>query len=168
MRNQRIYAILGIAMLVAAPLQGQVPLGRWEKMASLRPGTQILVELKAGDRLEGAFKRLGPDAIVIAELGEPERTVAKSMVQSLRTAAKVRDRLCNGALIGTVISAAAGVISLIAYANARTSGPVYWGDDGGPAVLVGAAVVGGGIGAAAGAVVDASIKGHELLYQASQ
>ena len=88
------------------------------------------------------------------------------MVQSLRTAAKVRDRLCNGALIGTLIGAAAGVISMVVYANAKTDGPVYWGDEGGPAVLVGAAVVGGGIGAAAGAAVDASIMGRELLYQA--
>jgi hypothetical protein len=166
MRNQRIYAILGLAMLAAAPPQGQVPLGRWEKVANLWPGTQILVELKAGDRLEGGFKSLGPDTIVISELGEKERTLARSMVQSVRTAARVRDRLCNGALIGTLIGTAAGVISLVAFANAKTNGPVYWGDEDGPAYLVGAAVVGGGIGAAAGAAVDASIKGRELLYQA--
>jgi hypothetical protein len=159
MRNQRICAILGIAMLVAAPLQGQVPLGRWEKVANLWPGTQILVKLKAGDLLEGGFKRLGPDAIVISELADQERTVAKSMVQSVRTAARVRDRLRNGSLIGTLIGAAAGVISMVAYANAKTNGPVYWGDEDGPGYLV---------GAAAGVAVDAAIKGRELLYQARQ
>jgi hypothetical protein len=166
MRSQRIYAALGIAMLVAAPLQGQVPLGRWEKVAGLLPGTQILVELKAGERLEGTFKRLGPDAIVISEPDSQERTVARSMVKNIRTAATVRDRLCNGALIGTLAGAAAGVIGMVAFANAKTNGPVYWGDEDGPGYLLGAAMVGGGIGAAAGAAVDAAIKGRELLYEA--
>jgi hypothetical protein len=165
-RHRRIYALVGIVALAAAPLHGQAPLGRWEKVAMLSPGIQIVVELKAGDRLEGAFQNLGPEAIVIAEPGGEERRVAKSMVQGVRTAAKVRDRLCNGAWIGTLIGAAAGVIGLVAFANAKTNGPVYWGDEDGPAYLVGAALVGGGIGAAMGAVVDASIRGRELLYQA--
>ena len=168
MKYQRIFALVGFAALAAAPLQGQVPLGRWEKVAMLLPGTQIVVELKAGDRLEGAFQNLGPDAIVIAEAGDHERAVAKSMVQRISTAAKVRDRLCNGALIGTLIGAAAGVIGLVAFANAKTNGPVYWGDEDGPGYLVGAALVGGGIGAAMGAVVDASIRGRELLYEAAK
>jgi len=168
MRNQHVCALVGMVVLAAAPLHGQVPLGRWEKVAILLPGTQIVVELKSGERMEGAYKSLGPDAIVIAEAGEQERTVAKSMVQSIRTAAKVRDRLRNGALIGTLIGAAAGVIGMVAFANAKTNGPVYWGDEDGPGYLIGAALVGGGIGAAMGAVVDASIKGRELLYQADR
>jgi len=168
MKYQRICALAGFVALAAAPLQGQVPLGRWEKVAMLLPGTQIVVELKAGDRLEGAFQNLGPDAIVIAEPAGQERTVARSMVKSVRTAARVRDRLCNGALVGTLIGAAAGVAGMVAFANAKTNGPVYWGDEDGPGYLVGAVLVGGGIGAAMGAVVDASIRGRELLYEAAK
>jgi len=168
MRSQSICALLGIMVFAAAPLQGQVPLGRWEKVAILLPGTQIVVELKAGDRLEGAFRSLGPDAIVIAEPAGQQRTVARPMVRSIRTAAKVHDRLCNGALIGTLAGAVAGVIGMVAFANAKTDGPVYWGDEDGPGYLIGAALVGGGIGAALGAVVDVSIKGRELLYEAAK
>jgi hypothetical protein len=155
-----------ILMMMTVPLQAQVPLGRWEKMAGTPTGTRIQVELKAGDRLEGMYQSLGTDTLVILEERGQERTLAKSMVMSVRTAAKVRDGLGNGALIGTLAGAAAGVIGMVAFANAKTSGPVYWGDEDGPGYLIGAALVGGGIGAATGAVIDASIRSRELLYQA--
>ena len=164
-QKRKLVAFVGF-LLAATTLQAQVPAGRWEKVDSLQPGTRILVKLKAGDRLEGDFRNSSPDALVLSESIGQERTVAKSMVQSVQTAAKTPDRLRNGALIGMVTGAAAGVVSMVAFANAKTNGPVYWGDEGGYSWLVLAGLVGGGIGSAAGAGVDAAIRGHEVLYQA--
>jgi hypothetical protein len=55
---------------------------------------------------------------------------------------------------------------MVAYGNAKTNGPVQWMDEDGPGYLIGSAIVGGGIGAAIGALIDASIKHHEVLYKA--
>jgi hypothetical protein len=166
MKNRQVVALMVVCVLAAAPLQGQVLPGRWEKLEQLQPGTRIIVRLQAGDRLEGGFQRITQDAIVLTEENSQERTIAKSMVSSIETSKKAPDRLRNGTLIGLLVGAAAGIASMAAIAEAKTSGPVYWGDEDGPGYLLGAALVGGGIGAATGAIVDASIKRHEVLYQA--
>jgi hypothetical protein len=165
MRNRRIIASFMLLVLGTVPLQAEVLPDRWEKVEQLQPGTSITIKLKTGDRLEGAFKSVSPDAVVFTEGSAQERIVPKSVVRKIETSAKVPDRLRNGVLIGLLAGVAAGIIAMVAYANAVTNGPVYWDEDG-PAYLLGAALVGGGIGVASGVIVDASIKGHEVLFQA--
>jgi len=165
MRIQRIVASLIMLVLAAAQLRGQVLPGRWEKVERLQPGTAIIVLLKTGDRLEGAFKSVSQEAVDLTEGSAQERRIPRSLVRSIETFSKAPDRLRNGALIGMLIGAAGGIAGMVAYARAKTNGPVYWGEDG-AGYLVGAVLVGGGIGAATGAIVDASIKHHEMLYQA--
>lgn len=165
MRNRRIIASFLLCVLAAAPLQGEVLPDRWEKVEQLQPGTSIIIRLKTGDRLEGAFKSVSPEAVAFTEGSAQDRMIPKSAVQKIETSAKVPDRLRNGILIGLLAGVASGLVAMVAYANAVTNGPVYWDEDG-PAYLLGTALVGGGIGAATGAVVDASIKRHEVLFQA--
>jgi hypothetical protein len=155
-----------ICILAAAPLWGQTPPGRWEKVEMLQPGTDIVVRLKTGDRLNGAFKGISRDAIEIIDDSTHARSLPKPAIQEVETLSKRQDRLCNGALIGALIGVAGGIAGMVAYGNAKTNGPVYWGDEEGPIYLVGAALAGGAIGAAAGAAVDASIKRPEILYKA--
>jgi len=153
-------------MLTLATLQAQVPAGRWEKVENLQPGTRILVKLQPGDHLEGEFRSSSRDAIVLSESGGQERTIPKSMIQKVEMAARTPDRLRNGTLIGLAAGAALGVASMIVLADIKTDGPVYWWDDEGHSWLVLAGLVGGGLGAAAGAGVDAATRGREILYQA--
>jgi len=166
MKISRIHAALSVLILAGGTLQAQVPAGRWEKVDSLQPGTRILVKLKAGDRLEGAFTSSSADILVLSESSGQERTFAKSMVRSVETAAGVPDRLRNGVLIGLVAGAAAGILGLVVYANAKTNGPVYWGDEEGSGYLIAGALVGSGIGAASGAAIDAAIRKRAVLYEA--
>jgi hypothetical protein len=165
MRHQRIVTSFILCILAAASLQGQVLPARWEKVVGLQPGTSIIIRLKTGDRMEGAFVSLSQDAIVFTEDIARERVIPKSAVRKIETSAKAPDRLRNGALIGMLVGSAGGIGGMVAFANAKTNGPVYWGEDG-SGYLVGAALVGGGLGAVMGAIVDASIKRHEVLYQA--
>jgi hypothetical protein len=83
-------------------------------------------------------------------------------VLRIETAAVVRDRLRNGILIGALIGAGGGIAGMAGYGNAVTNGPVDWKDDGG-LYLLGAGLVGGGVGAAVGAILDSSIKHREVL-----
>jgi hypothetical protein len=164
MQNRPIVASLILLILAAAPLRGQVPPGRWEKVERLQIETPIIIRLKTGDRLEGTFKSVSQESLVIVEGSSRERMIPKTIVQKIETSAKFPDRLRNGALIGMAVGAAGGIGSMVAFAHAKTNGPVYWGEDGG-GYLVAAALVGGGIGAATGAIVDASIKHRQVLYQ---
>jgi hypothetical protein len=155
-----------ICILAAAPLWGQTLPGRWEKVEGLQPGTDINIRLKTGDRLKGTFKGVSPDALDLIDDSAQARTIPKSIIQAIETLGKKPDRLCNGAWIGALVGVAGGIAGMIAFGNAKTNGPVHWGVEEGPGYLVGAALAGGAIGAATGAIVDASIKHPEVLYRA--
>jgi hypothetical protein len=166
MKSRQIIDSFIICILAAAPLSGQTPPGRWEKVEMLQPGADVSVRLKTGDLEKGKFKAVSQDALEIIDDSAQARKIPKSAIQSIETLSKKQDRLCNGALIGALIGVAGGIAGMVAYANAKTNGPVYWGDEDGPGYLVGAALAVGAIGAATGAIVDASIKRPEALYQA--
>jgi hypothetical protein len=159
-----VSAIAAVLLAITAAQAGVIP-DRWEKLEALPSGTAVIVKLRGGERLESAFNTIGPEEISFIEPNGKERRLPRSAVLRIETAAVVRDRLCNGTLIGALIGVAGGITSIVLYANAKTNGPVYWDEDGG-AYLFGAALVGGGIGAATGAIVDAAVKHHEMLYQA--
>lgn len=65
--------------------------------------------------------------------------------------------------MGMAAETAIGVSSMVAFANSKTNGPVHWADEDASVYLIGALVVGGGIGAAVGALVDSRIRNRELL-----
>jgi len=167
MRCRRAVALWMLCILASTPLQGQVLPGRWEKIERLQPGTPIITTLKTGERLEGAFKSLDQDTVGLTIDSTHERQIPKSLVQRIETEGKVPDRLRNGTLIGMLIGATGGIIGMVALINAKTNGPVYW-DGTGAGYLIAGGLVGGGIGAATGAIADASIKRPEVLYQARQ
>lgn len=154
------------AILFAAAIAyaGVVP-GRWEKMEALLIGTAVLVHLVGGERLECTLNKIGQDEITFLESTGKERRLPRSAVLKIETAAVVRDRLRNGILIGALVGAAAGMVAEVIAVNAKTGGPVFWDGDQ-ASYLIGFGLVGGGIGAATGAIVDASLKNREVLYQA--
>ena len=166
MRHQKLISAVLAFLLTVTAAQAEVVAGRWEKMEALAPGTAVIVSFRGGERLECTFNRIGPDEILFNELNGKERRLPRLAIREIETVAIVRDRLRNGILLGTLIGAAAGIAGMAAYGNSTTSGSVNWGDEDGPAFLLGGALVGGGIGAATGAILDASIKHREVLYRA--
>lgn len=165
MRNQKLISAVLAFLLTVTAAQAEVVAGRWEKIETLAPGTAVIVSFRGGERLGCTFNRIGPDEILFNELGGKERRFPNSAILKIETAAVVHDRLRNGILIGALIGAAAGIVGMVASISDATSGPVYWDEDAGAYVL-GGALVGGGIGAATGAILDASIKHREVLYRA--
>jgi hypothetical protein len=166
MRHQKLMAAALMILLMAGSVQAEVVAGRWEKMEALAPGTAVVVGLRGGEHLECTFNKIGLDEILFHEVNGKERRLPKNAVLKIETAEVAHDRLRNGILIGALMGAAGGIVSMIVYGNSTTDGPVAWGDEDGAAYLLGSALAGGGIGAATGAIIDASIKHREVLYKA--
>jgi hypothetical protein len=165
MRHQKLISAVLAFLLTVTAAQAEVVAGRWEKMEALTPGSSVIVSLPGGERLECTFDKIGTDEILIHELGGKERILPKSAILKIETAAVVHDRLRNGILIGALVGASAGIVGMVASINDKTNGKVYWDEDAG-AYALGGALVGGGIGAATGAIIDAKIKHREVLYRA--
>jgi hypothetical protein len=166
MRHQKLISAVLAFLLTATAARAEVVAGRWEKIEALAPGTAVIVRFRGGERLECTFNRIGPDEILFNEMNGNERRLPRLAIREIETAAIVRDRLRNGILLGTLIGAVAGLAGIAVYGNSKTNGPVNWGDEDASAFLLGSALVGGGVGAATGAILDASIKHREVLYRA--
>lgn len=156
---------LAISLSTATVTAGVIP-GRWEKVEALSPGVSLVVELRGGERLEGVFQSIGPEEIGFIESDGTERRLPRFTVLRIETATVIPDRLRNGVLWGALIGIAGGVASMVAFGESKTNGPVDWSGEDGPGYMIGAALVGGGVGAAVGALIDASIKHPEVLYTA--
>ena len=165
MTSTRIASMAVAFLLAFSTAQAGVIPDRWEKVERLATGTAVIVKLREGERLEGSFNGIGLEDVSLIDLSGDVRRLPRSAVVKIETAAVVHDGLRNGILIGALTGVAGGIVSIVGFAHATTSGPVYWDEDG-AAYLFGAALVGGGIGAATGAIVDSAIKHHEVLYQA--
>ena len=156
MKTGILTLVVALGLAVASASAGVVP-GRWEKVDGLQEGTQIVVEIKSGDRLEGAFKRVSPQELTIIDLGGSDRQVPRTVVAKIVTAEKFKDGLTNGMLIGMGIGtgAAVGAVAL------ATGGVSEECTVCGLAILVGFA---GGWGM--GAAIDAIHQKPEVLYEA--
>jgi hypothetical protein len=148
--------VAGLVVFLFAPVMicAQVPPGRWQKMDAQPPGVQIIVELKQGESISGAFKGSTAEALTVLEISGKERLLRKADVRKIASGEKRSGPLWNGALIGFL----SGFIPTAAIAS-------HYGAGGG-AVLGGALI--GGIGAAIGTGIDAAIKGHETFYRAPE
>jgi hypothetical protein len=165
MKRYKWCTILIAFLLAARPVCGGVVPGRWEKVASLMSGTSIVVTLKTGERAEWIFRGIGPDRMILSDSSGRELAIPKPIVQIIETAGKVRDRLANGALIGAGIGFGSAALGMAGYAaHVTASGPIWGGEATG--YYVGAGLVGAGIGALVGTVIDAGSQTPEILYRA--
>ncbi len=154
-RKSTIVFVLG--MLATATLEAGVIPGRWEKVEGLQEGTRIVVEIKSGDRLEGAFKRVSPQELTVIDSGGSDRQVPKTAVAKIVTAEKVKDGLTNGMLIGMGVGTGVAVGAVALATGGVSEECIVCG----LAIFVGFA---GGWGM--GAAIDAIHQGPEVLYQA--
>ena len=140
-------------------LNAAVVPGRWEKVDGLKKGTRIVVEMKSGDRLEGAFKGSSPQDLTVTDPAQSDRQVPKTAVAKIMTAEKVKDGLSNGMLIGMGVGTGVAV-GAVAIGAGRLS-------DLEECTACAAAIIAGFAGGwAMGAAIDAIHQGPEVLYQA--
>jgi hypothetical protein len=131
--------------------------GNWEVVGGLDPGTSLVVTLKSGSRLEGAFKSIAPDMLALTDPAARELKIPLSTIASV-VGPRSSDRLTNGVVIGTSIGL--GVAIAVLAALGSQDGYVL------PSAKVGAPLLLSGAGALLGALVDRAHKGRQVLYVA--
>ena len=141
-------------LVLTTSLQAQVIPGRWEKLDRQPTGKQIIVTLKAGGRVECVLKLPGADDLTVVTSTGRELKIAKSDVEEVEIL--VEDGIRNGVLIGAAVGFTGPVIVTFASGVDKTEVPLGF--------AIG--VIGAGVGAAVGYLLDKKCKGPQVLYQA--
>jgi hypothetical protein len=121
----------------------------------VKPGDKIAVVDITGRELTGRIERLSRDALILATSVGSRQFGEADLV---RISQRRGDSLKNGAIIGAVAATAYFV----------TVGMLLRESDGGDVIVstaVGGGVLFGGLGAAAGAGIDALISRRQVIYQ---
>ena len=147
----------------SAPVAGRVSPtavtpGSWKRVEAVRPGSPLLVLLKSGDRIDGAFKVLRAEMLALADPAGTELSVPRSEVLKI-VARGAGDNLSNGALIGAGIGlgAAVAILAVIGCGDGYVLPSAKWGA---PLLL-------SSVGGVVGAVIDRAHRSQQLLYVAT-
>jgi len=128
-----------------------------EKVEALQPGAPLVVTVKSGGRLEGAFKAVGPAALTLTDRTGQAFSIPMSQVDRI-AAPGTRDGLGNGVGIGAGIGLGAALAILAAVGS--QDGHIL------PSAKVGAPLLLSGVGGVVGALVDRAHKSEQILYRA--
>jgi hypothetical protein len=82
--------------------------GQWQPVDVLPPGEPIIVVLKGGDRMKGAFKDATSEDIVLTDPAGRERRIPKVDVRQVSD--ERHDSTLNGLLLGAAVGAGWGVM----------------------------------------------------------
>ena len=131
--------------------------GSWDQIAALQLRSSLVVTLKSGRRLVGAFKALEPAGLALTDSAGTEFTVARSDVARI-TGRAAQDQITNGALIGAGIGlgAALAILKIVGSGDGYVLPSAKWGA---PLLL-------SSVGGIVGALVDRGHNGERLLYVA--
>jgi hypothetical protein len=132
---------------------GIIP-GSWDRVQRLQLGSPLVVTLKSGVRLEGAFNSLAQGELALTDQAGQPLTIASSEISRIVT--RVDDKLTNGALTGAGIGLAAALVVLAAAGSGE--GYVL------PSAKWGAPALLSSVGMVAGMLVDRSHKDQNLIY----
>jgi hypothetical protein len=148
-------------VFVSNELHADVIPGRWDKVHSQAAGTDLVIKLKAGERIEGSYDRADPDNIIVRDQQGVERRIRKMDVARVEAGAGPPGSGRRGALIGAVAGAApmAALGALLGHGFGGGAGDTAQG----AAILGG---LGAGIGALVGYAVGKAHKDAETLYVA--
>ena len=148
------FVVLFFAILLldfGAVNAGVVP-GRWDKLETIQPGTELRLETKSAGLLIGFYEGVLPDAVRFTVDGRSQVLPKTDILKIYRTK---KDSNLNGTLIGLL--AGLGVGFSMSYKN----------DAEATAILHLITVpVGLGAGATVGYLVDRSVHGKEVIYSA--
>lgn len=156
----RLTSLIPMIALCSSLMAGEVIPGRWEKVERLEPGVRIQVELKSGERYEGAFLQAQPQFLNLRD-AQQVHEFPRPAIASITALETRHDGVGNGALYGLGGGAAVGAAIGAAIWEPGT-------DDRGGAIFF-TSLLGAGVGAAFGVLVDRSmpkVRKQEVVYLA--
>lgn len=131
--------------------------GNWERVEALKRGSPLVVTLKTGDRISGAFRALRSEALALTDPAGSPLSVARLEIGKIMAPGS-RDNLTNGVLIGAGVGLGAAVTILAIVGSA--DGYVL------PSAKRGAPLLLSSVGGVVGALIDRAHNRDQLLYLA--
>jgi hypothetical protein len=168
MRFHRTVVTFFVVLLTIIPcFAAEIIRGRWVKVEVLKPGTDIVVKLKAGDRVEGLYQALNGEELKIKDFSNSELSLPKQSILSIETAKKMKHKLRNGAIWGAVIGAPVGIVAAVKAHSSLGFGTSAW-SSGDKQLVVAGGLVTGGIGAGLGMLINSRNNHAQPLYLAEK
>ncbi|MGB2715585.1 MAG: hypothetical protein WBC51_15490 [Vicinamibacterales bacterium] len=106
--------------------------------------------------VKGKIAELASASLVVDE-GPSQQELAAATIQFVE---RPRDRIWNGVLVGFAVGLSIGFVSVLA----DGCSPGEWCLFDGPSFAAAVGLLGGGIGAGVGAVTDAAISNHRVIF----
>lgn len=153
---RRTASVALIVLLATSLLQAQVAApGPWTKFDALPRGTEIIITLKSGVPVKGAFQDSSPQDLAVTAPTGSEQRVPKADIQGV--IGEKKDSAVDGLLLGAAIGAGAGAFWGYSRRNfqCETGCALGWG-----------VILGTPIGALVGWLRDRKQRQTEVLYQA--
>ena len=150
--------LLVVTTLPINSLQAAVVPGRWDKVAALEEGFEIVVTMEGWERIEGVFRGLTEDSLLLTRDEEKDVELPRMGVLKIESRDKPNtDSMVDGALIGALLGAGFSGI-----------GVAVSQDDIPASEAFGVVALSTGLGAAIGLAGDAAIKSPDVFYKAAK
>jgi len=143
-------------LLICSNAYATILQGRWDKVAQLKEGAEIIVSLTDGQRIEGKFLRLSSTELALTR-DTNRLIIEKSNVREVQVPF-VKSLPYTGR-VGLAIGAGAGLLIGAAAYKSDESG---WGN----ATIPLSTIIGAGVGYVAGKIVESPIPEYETIYSA--
>lgn len=129
--------------------------GSWQRVESLKQAAPIIVTVRNGERVEGAFKAVAPGVLTLTDSSGREVSVPKREIETVVSTAQGRGG--NAAAIGAGVGFVAG-LAVLAIGGSR-EGSIRPSEEA-PMLL-------SGVGSRVGVLVDGKGKRQRLIYLAA-
>ena len=144
-------------MVITLPinsLQAAVVPGRWDKVAALEEGYEIVVTMEGWEGIEAVFRGLTEDSLLITRDKGKDMEIPRMGIRMIESRDKPnRDSPVDGALMGAILGAGFSGLGVAVSKDDIPSSEAF-----------GVLALSAGLGAAIGLAGDAAIKSSEVFY----
>ena len=152
------------AVLMTSLQAGVVP-GRWDKIDNLTLPVDVIVILKEGERVEGSLTEKTVESLLIQTSSAYSQTLQRSRIRRVMKAERAPDSNRNGTLIGSGVGFGIGFGTTVALEKSATASGFELAEENLSLAILGG-LIGAGAGAVTGWAIDRYEPSHEVLYKA--
>jgi hypothetical protein len=163
MKSRILTFVVALGLTNTSLSAGVVP-GHWDKVETLERGSQIIVFLQQGDRLECALRDHTEEYLVVVTEEGRDLKLPKKTIEKITGPQVIEDSKSDGTWIGAGIGFGVGFGGMVAWEKSKTASGYSLAEEN-----LGWALAGGAIGAVGGALIgraiDAGNETYEVVYK---